>query len=432
MRRAGAPAVARGAIGRSELFTGLFALGFANGFTLSISEALQKAPLSSTLLNTFGISAVVWLACIVGLVYSVRESSRPATRFDFAVAAVAILAFLPPVPYLSWLTIGAIALYVIHTSAAGSFARRGAAILLAVTVPMFWSRATFSMLSDTLLHFDATLVANLVGTTHSGNAIAFPDGSGYLWIAPACSSLGNVSLALLCYVVFAKTLPKPLPPRTFAFCILACAAVIAINVLRLACSRCFRTISTYSRPHRTDRRQLAHACRDGRHHLVWSASCCARSGPKVLFGTVLIASVSLKVVAATSLPPPPASEAGAVVTRLLERNGFTVGANDKDVDLFTIAAHGPHCDLRLAVVSPHGWHRNLIRQLVAPQEKLVYVFDGETFDEQPVWRTWASFYLSRMKTFLGLHAATKPVLAVVSDPSCAIGSLPWSEVATVD
>ena len=153
---------------------------------------------------------------------------------------------------------------------------------------------------------------------------------------------------------------------------------------------------------------------------------------KILFGTVLIASVSLKVVAATSLPPPPASEAGAVVTRLLERNGFTVGANDKEVDLISIAAHGPHCDLRLAVVSPHGWHRNLIRQLVAPREKLVYVFDGETFDEQPVWRTWASFYLSRMKTFLGLHEATKPVLAVLSSPSCAIGSLPWSEVATVD
>jgi exosortase/archaeosortase family protein len=222
----GAPAVARGAIGRSELFTGLF--------TLTISEALRTAPLSSTLLNTFGISAVVWLACIVGLVYSVRESGRPATRFDYAVATVAILAFLPPVPYLSWLTIGAVALYVIHTSAAGSFARRGAAILLAVTVPMFWSRATFSMLSDTLLNFDATLVANLIGTTHSGNAIAFPDASGYLWIAPACSSVGNVSLALLCYVVFAKISPRPLPPRTFAFCILACAAVIAINVLRLS------------------------------------------------------------------------------------------------------------------------------------------------------------------------------------------------------
>ena len=154
--------------------------------------------------------------------------------------------------------------------------------------------------------------------------------------------------------------------------------------------------------------------------------------PKALLAGLVVISVSLKVVAASSLPPPPAREASEAVSAVLARQGFTVGANAADIDLLTVFAHARHCDLRLAVVSPHGWHRNLVRRLVAPDEKIVFVFDGKTYDDQPVWRTWASFYEARVRQYLGLDAATKPVLAVLATPSCAIESLPWSEVATVD
>ena len=230
----GATAALRGGLPRNALVSGLFALGLANGFTLAIMESLSSASAFGALANTFGVSAIVWVACAVGLSYSARESGRAASRVDLSVAAAATLAFLVPVPYLSWLTLGALSLYVIHTSAPNSFARRGASIVLAVTIPMFWSRATFSMLSDTILRFDATLVGWLVGTPHSGNTIAFADGSGYLWIAPACSSLGNVSLALLCWVLFTQTSEHRLKPAAFVYCLFACAAVIAINVLQLA------------------------------------------------------------------------------------------------------------------------------------------------------------------------------------------------------
>jgi exosortase/archaeosortase family protein len=223
-----------GALPRNALMTGLFALGLANGFALAIIEALSTGPALGALANTFGVSAIVWVACAVGLAYSAREPGPPTGRLDRLVAVAATLAFLVPVPYLCWLTLSALALYAIRTSAPDSFARRGAFILLAATVPMFWSRAVFSMLSETLLSFDATLVAWLVGTAHSGNTIAFADGSGYLWIAPACSSLVNVSLAFLCWVLFTRLSERRPSRASFAWCLLACAAVIAINVLRLA------------------------------------------------------------------------------------------------------------------------------------------------------------------------------------------------------
>jgi hypothetical protein len=158
----------------------------------------------------------------------------------------------------------------------------------------------------------------------------------------------------------------------------------------------------------------------------------SQSAPRALLAALAVVSVSLKVVAASSLPPPPASEASGAVTDLLKRGGFTIAADVEDVDFLTIFAHARHCDLRLAIVSPHGWHRNLVQRLAAPNEKVSFIFDGAIFDQQPVWRTWLSFYVSRARHFLGFRAATKPVLAVLATPTCPIESLPWSEVATLD
>jgi hypothetical protein len=60
---------------------------------------------------------------------------------------------------------------------------------------MLWSRLLFQIFAKPILNIDATLVSVLLGTDRSGNMVGFLDGSGYMIVLPACSSLANMSLA---------------------------------------------------------------------------------------------------------------------------------------------------------------------------------------------------------------------------------------------
>jgi exosortase/archaeosortase family protein len=224
----------RASLDRNELFAGLFVIGFANGILIRVVNGIRARELADVLMNTFEISAILWVALFVGVSFLLRRPGAPVTHVDKAVAAGAAVAFLAPVAPLSWIALSALAIYILWTSQAGSFPHRGGWILLAMTVPMFWSRVMFSLLSDFILEFDAILVGSIVGTERAGNAIAFADGSGYLWIAPACSSLANVSLAILCWVLFTQLFHRERPLRQAWWGALACAAVVAINVARLS------------------------------------------------------------------------------------------------------------------------------------------------------------------------------------------------------
>ena len=214
------------------IFAGLIVVGFANGVSHRVVKALSEDS-GQAFLNTFDISAIVWIALAVCTLFLLGPPHRPASKGDQAAAVLAIAAFLVPVPQLSWLALSGLGVYLTVTSPPGSRHHRGAWILLAMTVPMFWSRVVFSLLSDFFLSVDAALVSMVLGTGRSGNTIAFADGWGYFYIAPACSSIANVSLALLCWVLVTQALETPRSPR-LRYCLLAAVAVVAINVSRLA------------------------------------------------------------------------------------------------------------------------------------------------------------------------------------------------------
>jgi exosortase/archaeosortase family protein len=152
---------------------------------------------------------------------------------DFAVAAAVCLAFLAPMPSLSWLAIAGAAAYLTWTSAPHTPMRRAAAVMAAMTVPMLWARILFAAFSNIILGIDAKLVAWIVGTESSGNTIPFADGTGVLFLEPACSSLTNLSLALLCGVLFVKAYDRSWSASIMGTTLLACSATIAINVFRI-------------------------------------------------------------------------------------------------------------------------------------------------------------------------------------------------------
>ncbi|MGB6325335.1 MAG: hypothetical protein WBG11_06050 [Methylocella sp.] len=222
------------AVRRGEFFAGLFILGFCNGIFERITWAIEKETIENAILGTFGISVLVWAACFIAVSLLLRQPQEPMTRNDLILGVAVVAAVLVPSSKASWIALTGLGLYGLRCFEAGTPARRAAFVILAVTVPMFWSRLVFAMLSDSILQADAILVSSIVGTERIGNTVGFADSSGYLIILPACSSLADVSLAVLGWALFTQSLTRRLSLKDVWWCLAACAAVIVINVTRIA------------------------------------------------------------------------------------------------------------------------------------------------------------------------------------------------------
>jgi exosortase/archaeosortase family protein len=216
------------------LYLGVTIVGFANGISEKAATEIQNNGIAAALFNTLGVSIVIWAAGAIAVLLLLRADQRAAGRMDFAVAVIACATFLVPAPFMSWLGIALAGIYLYATSAKSSSLRRAGTVLLALTVPMLWARILFAAAGTRILEMDAKLVSWIVGTQSSGNTIPFADGSGVIFLEPACSSLTNVSLAMLCGVLFVSAQGLKWSKRAILATLLACAATVFINVFRIA------------------------------------------------------------------------------------------------------------------------------------------------------------------------------------------------------
>jgi hypothetical protein len=217
---------------RGEYFAALFAIGCTSGLT---SWAIQSVTLHGwrdAVTNTFDISAIIWIACILGVSLVLRERTIGIGLRELILGAGFVFLAIIPVGPLSWFAVTALSLYILAFTRCAT-SRRGACILLATTVPMLWSRLLFQFFARPILVADASLVSWLLGTHRTGNLVEFADNSGQLVILPACSSFANVSLALVCWVFMSELLSHKKSAYDFLWCLLASASVVAVNVARL-------------------------------------------------------------------------------------------------------------------------------------------------------------------------------------------------------
>ena len=148
-------------------------------------------------------------------------------------AAFLVLVALP-IGGASWFGLAALGVYLMLVAGTATSRQRGAKILIAVTVPMLWSRLLFRFFSEFILQIDATLVGRMLGTATAGNVVRFADGSGDLVILPACSSLAGLSLVVLCWVTISQAVQHPWSLKDVMWCVLASASVVAVNVTRIS------------------------------------------------------------------------------------------------------------------------------------------------------------------------------------------------------
>jgi hypothetical protein len=222
----------RHSISRDEFFAGLYILGCANGLLGRVLLTLNSDGWTGLL--DVDISVIVLFACFAGISILLQEDRDEIRSADLAVGGLFLILVILPIFALSWLAVTGLSLYILLLANDGSARRRGALILLALTVPMLWSRLLFQFFAGPILTIDASLAASLLGTERIGNLVGFGDGSGYMTVMPACSFLANTSLAFLCFVSVTQWAKHPWSRMDILWSLLACASVIAVNVARIA------------------------------------------------------------------------------------------------------------------------------------------------------------------------------------------------------
>jgi hypothetical protein len=224
----------RGLMLRNEFFAGLCILACVNGLGSQLIHSVKQTGWANALLSGFEISAIVLIACAAGILFILRDRAHEIQSVDLAVGVCSLVLVLLPVGAMSWLALTALSVHIFLFTKPCSSARRGAAILLATTVPMLWSRLLFECFPNFILEIDASLVGWVMGTDRVGNMVRFADGSNILAILPACSSLSNVSLAFLCWVTISRCVRHRWSPRNILWCLLILASVVAANVARMS------------------------------------------------------------------------------------------------------------------------------------------------------------------------------------------------------
>jgi hypothetical protein len=217
-----------------ELWGALYLLGCANGLGARIISSVRQHGWADAAAGTFDVSVIVVGACVIGISLVLTEQRRPGW-LDVSIALILSILIALPIGAFSWVGVTLLSLYLLAT--AGPKAepqRRGAVILLAATVPVLWSRLVFDLFANFILGVDAALVSRILGTQRTGNMVQFADNSGTLVIFSSCSSLANVSLALLCWVTVSQAVQHRRRAQDAFWCLLACCSVIAVNVLRIS------------------------------------------------------------------------------------------------------------------------------------------------------------------------------------------------------
>ena len=98
---------------------------------------------------------------------------------------------------------------------------------------MFWGRMLMHCLNGLILGTDALLVGWFTGMNSVGNTVRIAGGDSFVFIAEPCSSLANISLAILCWVLFTQSRDLRWSLAGAGWCLIACLFVVAVNVTRI-------------------------------------------------------------------------------------------------------------------------------------------------------------------------------------------------------
>lgn len=220
---------------RAGLFAIVGSVAAVNGFAGKIATEVSAAPLLSAILNLGGVSAIVWFA--LGTLFIIAHEERTKVewrRHDTVATILVLLLSFIPLNFAGAIALLGCGAYLAATSSVGSVERRMALVMIALTGPLIWGRFLLALFGPMLLALDARMAAHLAGVYVEGNVVALSDGSGSLYVALGCSSVHNMSLAILLFVALVQMMALRCTPALILTAAGAALAMAVVNVMRLA------------------------------------------------------------------------------------------------------------------------------------------------------------------------------------------------------
>ncbi len=225
-------------LGRREAFLWL-AIGLFVNQALQLVDTQSLQAFAASLVNQ---NYIYWLACYA-VIYRLclSDGAVRATRFDVVVVVstgVAILlSSLLPYRVAIGLLATILAGYLLIAHAGDRNLKAAGAVLLALSGQLVWGPVLFQFFTPQLLHVDAAIVGEILTTlrpdiARTGTSFLGPGGHA-ISLVGGCSSFNNVSSAVLACATIAMLTRTEWVRRDMAAIVVACAAMILINAVRI-------------------------------------------------------------------------------------------------------------------------------------------------------------------------------------------------------
>lgn len=222
------------ALPRSIAFAGCCIIAALNARLAPIATLIEKMGMTNAFFSLFEISVVIWFALYAAwtLARSDEAISEPWQRGDAIVLTVLVLAILIPLPMPAIAAGFGAALWLLLSSQSGSPTRAIAIILTAITVQQIFGRLFMTMFSEYILAADIYLVDQISVLQGQGNVLTRTDGSEMI-VAAGCSSINNLSYALLAWVTVSQLFKMAVTRQLLAYVALTMVIIFLLNSLRL-------------------------------------------------------------------------------------------------------------------------------------------------------------------------------------------------------
>jgi hypothetical protein len=235
------PVVLDRRIRRAGAFAGAGVLAALNAQADQIIGALKFQSLDDVLFQSVvqvfgglaGISAVMWLAMYAALKIGFEDQLDRLRPTDLYVLATVIFLSFVPISYAAQAGLLLCAAYLFATSRGGDPCRRVSLMLLALTGPLLWGRVVLQIFAVPILALDAHLVGAVTGTAVEGNTVRFAGENLRMMIAGPCSSVHNMSLAIVLWTAAAALFNVRVDRAYVVIGVAMVAWMFTLNVARL-------------------------------------------------------------------------------------------------------------------------------------------------------------------------------------------------------
>lgn len=209
-------------------------LAALNGQAGYLFQRLHTSGLPAAAFELGGISVVIWFAMYATLKIGFEGAGEALRPWDLWILAAVILLTIAPVSIAASGALLFSAVYLLLTTRPRQLERRVALVLCALTGPLIWGPALIAIVPQALLDLDAQIVAFLIGTPVHGNVVGALGGGDEVVIGGPCSSVHNISLAVLLWTTAAALFKVRINAQYMVVGVAMVALMFSLNIARVA------------------------------------------------------------------------------------------------------------------------------------------------------------------------------------------------------